>query len=227
MTAFIGDVSLPRPSDAAKDPARHGGTSGHQNATGDNKAAKEAGLTDQSVLEDLEVVQGEASSAADDHSSLPKAIKEFDDIIDGQVELFVAISEQIGSPISEQCKAFSKAIHAVRTYIFVSLKAKKPDSQPPALMGPLSKAFDDIIGLKEANRWSPLFNHLSAIADGVVALGWIFESKPSDFLKEIFGGAKIYGNRVLSEYKGKYVIILGMIRRLYTVVLAVFITFLC
>jgi hypothetical protein len=59
--------------------------------------------------------------------------------------------------------------------------------------------------LREANRPSPLFAHLSAISEGIVALGWIVESRPADFVTDTLGGAQFYGNRVLKEYKDKSV----------------------
>jgi adenylyl cyclase-associated protein len=34
-------------------------------------------------------------------------------------------------------------------------------------------------------------------------MGWFFEVKPVDFVKEMLGSAQFYGNRVLKEYKEK------------------------
>jgi adenylyl cyclase-associated protein len=85
----------------------------------------------------------------------------------------------------------------------VSTKAKKPDVPPPELMTELHKASDNINNIKESNRASPLFNHLSAVAEGIVALGWFFETKPAEFVSEMIGGIEYYGNKVLKEYKEK------------------------
>jgi adenylyl cyclase-associated protein len=57
--------------------------------------------------------------------------------------------------------------------------------------------------LRMSNRNSPLFTHLSAVAEGIVALGWIVEKRPADFVTDILGGAQYYGNKVLKEYKEK------------------------
>ena len=59
--------------------------------------------------------------------------------------------------------------------------------------------------LKETNRPSPLFTHLSEVAEGIVALGWIMEKRPADFVNETLGGAQYYGNKILKEYKEKSV----------------------
>jgi len=70
-------------------------------------------------------------------------------------------------------------------------------------MTELQKASDTINNLRESNRPSPLFNHLSAVAEGVVALGWFFEAKPADFVSEMVPGIEYYGNKVLKDYKEK------------------------
>ncbi|EZF28232.1 hypothetical protein H101_08086, partial [Trichophyton interdigitale H6] len=42
-----------------------------------------------------------------------------------------------------------------------------------------------------------------AVAEGVVALGWFFETRPATFVTDTLGGAQFYGNRVLNQYKDK------------------------
>lgn len=96
-----------------------------------------------------------------------------------------------------------QAFQAERTYLFVSTKAKKPEPQHPELMTDLHKAADSINNIRESNRASPLFNHLSTVAEGIVALGWFFKNKPADFVVEMLGSSEYYGNKVLKEYKEK------------------------
>lgn len=108
-----------------------------------------------------------------------------------------------GSNLEMQSKAILRAFEAERTYLYIALKAKKPDQQSPDLLGDLRKASDEINNIREANRPSPLFNHLSAVAEGVVSLGWFFEPRPAEFVRESIAGAQFYGDRVLREYKGK------------------------
>ena len=60
--------------------------------------------------------------------------------------------------------------------------------------------------IRETNRGSPLFNHLSTLSEGISVLGWItVEPKPVDFVTEILGSTQFYGNRVIKEYKEKSV----------------------
>lgn len=56
-----------------------------------------------------------------------------------------------------------------------------------------------------ANRSSPVFNHLNAVAEGISMLGWIaVDPKPVDFIKQAMDSAQFYGDRVYKEYKDKY-----------------------
>ncbi|KAK2861270.1 hypothetical protein FQN49_004378 [Arthroderma sp. PD_2] len=134
---------------------------------------------------------------------LPKCIEAFDTIISNEVKTFIDISQQLGGLVVPQSKAVLKAFEAERKYLLVSTKAKKPEAQPPELFTDLHRASDEINNIRESNRPSPFFNHLSAVAEGVVALGWFFETRPATFVTDTLGGAQFYGNRVLNEYKDK------------------------
>jgi adenylyl cyclase-associated protein len=102
-----------------------------------------------------------------------------------------------------QAKAVAQAFAAERTYLYVTTKAKKPSPQPPELLTELHTCTGLVDELRETNRGSPLFTHLSAISEGIVALGWIVEARPADFVKDTFGGAQYYGNKILKDYKEK------------------------
>ncbi|KAJ5832103.1 hypothetical protein N7474_000414 [Penicillium riverlandense] len=134
---------------------------------------------------------------------IPLQIQDFDALIKNEVQKFVSLGEEIGGLVAEQSKAVLQAFQAERTYLYVSTKAKKPEPQPPELMTDLHKASDGINNIRESNRASPLFNHLSAVAEGIVALGWFFEMKPAAFVQDMMGGIEYYGNKVLKEYKEK------------------------
>ena len=102
-----------------------------------------------------------------------------------------------------QAQAVLQAFEAERTYLLVTTKAKKPDLQPPELLKELHRHMSTVDEIRVDNRASPLFQHLSAVAEGIVALGWIVETKPADFIEDFLGGAQYYGNKVLKDYKEK------------------------
>ncbi|KIW93537.1 uncharacterized protein Z519_06142 [Cladophialophora bantiana CBS 173.52] len=146
---------------------------------------------------------GTPEQAAAPPEPLPKSVEAFNQIIEEDVVAFVKASEKIGGLVGEQAKAVKEAFEAERTYLLVAAKAKKPDPQPPELMTELHRHTSTVDEIREANRPSPLFTHLSAVSEGIVALGWIVEKRPGDFVTDTLGGAQYYGNKILKEYKDK------------------------
>ena len=108
-----------------------------------------------------------------------------------------------------QAKAVSQAFFAQRQFLLVTTKAKKPDMSSSVYMDTLKdlqQAMEKVDNVRHSNREPALKDPLSLVADGVGALAWItVESnpKPADYILELFGGAQMYGNKVLKEYKEK------------------------
>ena len=72
------------------------------------------------------------------------------------------------------------------------------------LITPTNNALIAVIELKDANRPDPNFHHLSAVADGIIFLGWVtVENKPYKHIDESLSSAQFFGNRVLKEFKEK------------------------
>lgn len=75
------------------------------------------------------------------------------------------------------------------------------------LLTPLQTEIAAVIELRDANRGSPVFNHLSTVAEGISVIGWVtVENKPHKHIEESLGSAQYWGNRVLKEFKDKCVI---------------------
>ena len=132
----------------------------------------------------------EPSASASPPEPLPRSVEAFDQIIEEEVVAFVNASRKIGGLVEEQARAVKEAFEAERTYLLVASKAKKPDPQPPELMTELHRHTSTVDEIREANRPSPLFTHLSAVSEGIVALGWIVEKRPGDFVTDTLGGAQ-------------------------------------
>ena len=61
-----------------------------------------------------------------------------------------------------------------------------------------------ISDIREANRSSLLFNHLSAVSESIGVLAWVtVDPKPHKHVEESLNSAQFWGNRVLKEYKEK------------------------
>ncbi|KAL8969659.1 MAG: hypothetical protein Q9183_001893 [Haloplaca sp. 2 TL-2023] len=143
-------------------------------------------------------------------ANLPPAVDDFDALINGDVKTFVNMSEEIGGLVAEQSAAVLRAFAAERKFLIVTTKAKKPDIQSPVYMEVL-KELQSTMGvvndIREANRASPLFKHLSAVSEGIGMLIWVAnETKPTDTISEMLTSAQYFGNRVIQDYKEKYTI---------------------
>jgi adenylyl cyclase-associated protein len=71
------------------------------------------------------------------------------------------------------------------------------------LLEPLQKALGDATETKDQNRADrQLFNHLSAVAEGLPAVGWVaVEPKPGPYIDEMKNSGQFYFNRVIKEFK--------------------------
>lgn len=117
----------------------------------------------------------------------------------------------------------------LRALLLQATVCKKPsdDASFAQLLQPLQKDIEGITRAKESNRkdrdW---FNHLSTVAEGAVAVGWVTvvssnwiakteelliirelkAPKPGPYVKDIKESAEFYANKVLKEWKDKSVI---------------------
>lgn len=68
--------------------------------------------------------------------------------------------------------------------------------------------------IREGNRGSPLFTHLTTVSEGISVLGWVtIEPKPADYVTEVLSSAQFYGNRIIKEYKEKSVLDIEAVSR--------------
>ncbi|KAJ1506773.1 F-actin-capping protein subunit alpha [Coelomomyces lativittatus] len=118
---------------------------------------------------------------------------------------FLRLSEEIGGPVKEQCMLVQKLVEIQSQIIQMASTSKKPEGgQLSNLMMPLSKVIEEIIMFKDKNRASPLVNHLTSVADGIPAFGWVVvEPTPAPYVSEMKDSAQFYGNRVIKQYKDK------------------------
>ncbi|KAJ1959044.1 suppressor of rasval19, partial [Dipsacomyces acuminosporus] len=142
--------------------------------------------------------------SADSGSDHP-AVREYDSAVKPLIDEFVSHSEQIGDVVEAQAQAVSKLAAAQRNFVRVAVQARKPlVDQLPALLEPQQATMVEIIGLKDSNRPSQYYNHLSTVAEGIAAFGWVaVEPTPVPYINDMKDSAQFYGNRVLKEWKEK------------------------
>jgi len=135
------------------------------------------------------------------------AVNAYESLLAGPLKTFLNLSRDIGEIIEEQSRAVGAAFEAERRIIETAGNCKKPDltsSEFAELIKPVQEASLAAVSLKENNRQSPFFNHLSTVSEGLPALGWVaVEPKPFPFVGEMRDAAQFYANRVIKEYKDK------------------------
>ncbi|KAI9203669.1 adenylate cyclase associated N terminal-domain-containing protein [Polychytrium aggregatum] len=138
-------------------------------------------------------------------AAVPVALAEFDDLINGPVADFVNQSAAINDLVKEQVGYLTEAFRAQRALIQIAAASKKPDVPTiQELLKSTNAAVEKITNIKDSNRPSPFFNHLSTVAEGIPALGWVVvEPAPAPFVGEMKDSAQFYANRVVKEYKDK------------------------
>lgn len=99
---------------------------------------------------------------------------------------------------------------AQRNVLLVANKAKKPAESSPVFMEVfknLMEGSEKVGAVREWNRKTPQDNHLAMVSDGSAVVFWLVQpAKPDEYVGEVLGGARTYGNRILTEHKSKYVV---------------------
>ncbi|KAI4603278.1 hypothetical protein KJ359_006071 [Pestalotiopsis sp. 9143b] len=138
---------------------------------------------------------------------IPEVVEDFDAFIDSSVANYVQASAKLGGLVAEQALKVLEGFNQIRRFLLISTKAKKPDpagSEFQELIKPISQALNDVGSIKEANRGSPDYTQLSAVAEGIMVLAWVtVDMRPYKHVDESLGSAQFFGNRVLKEYKDK------------------------
>lgn len=74
-----------------------------------------------------------------------------------------------------KARTVKAAFQAERSYLLVATRPRAVDQQPHEAVIEIQQHIYVMDGIREANRSSPLFTHLSAISEGSIALGWVSE----------------------------------------------------
>ncbi|KAJ6788642.1 hypothetical protein PWT90_06950 [Aphanocladium album] len=143
---------------------------------------------------------------------LPESIEDFDAFVDSAVDDYVKRSNEVGGLVAKQAADVLAGFKAQRKFLLITTKAVKPDLQGADmalyqdLLKPINDALMAVTEIKEANRSDPMYTQLSAVADGIMVLAWVTVShKPFTHVEEFLGSAQFFGNRVIKEYKDKFV----------------------
>lgn len=136
---------------------------------------------------------------------LDPSVIAFDDLCSNFLKSFITTSTEIGGDVKSIADLVSKAFDFERSFLLEASKCVKPSAEVlQGFYATFSQNIDAITNLREKNRKSEFFNHLSAVSESIGALGWIAVSPaPSPFVKEMNDSAQFYTNRVLKDWREK------------------------
>ncbi|ORZ31027.1 adenylate cyclase associated N terminal-domain-containing protein [Catenaria anguillulae PL171] len=138
------------------------------------------------------------TAAATAPIELSKAAQAFvDSVLDDALADFLALSATLGGLVHDQAKHIATALQHTKLLIHLAASTKKPADWPAGTLSTQA-----IAPIRDAIQAA--FTHLTAVADGVPAFGWVVvDPKPGPYVTELKDAAQFYVNRVVKEFKEK------------------------
>lgn len=147
---------------------------------------------------------GAHNSSQEAPTETAPSLKAYDELIAGALQKYLSLSKEVGGSAKEQAKHVEAAFNAQRTFLLITSSCQNPGSaRLMDLLKSTSDPLNRVVEIKDANRSDKrLFNGLTAIAEGITALGWVtVESKPGPMVAESKDSAQFWVNRVLKDCK--------------------------
>ncbi|CAN3374378.1 hypothetical protein DIURU_000743 [Diutina rugosa] len=146
------------------------------------------------------------SVAGAPEEQLPPAVAKFEQFVQDVVDPWVKQSNLIDPQVAECATLLLDAFVSEVGLLKLATRTAKPDPSDPALvqaLSPVNERVTSIGDIKDKNRPSPFFNHLSTIAEGAPVLGWVMSETPASWVDDFRDSASFYSNRVLKESKDR------------------------
>ncbi|QSL65577.1 hypothetical protein MERGE_002890 [Pneumocystis wakefieldiae] len=151
-------------------------------------------------LEKLSELSVKKDVSKDDDKDLETVFRSFFSSI---MKEYLCLSEKLNKEVMEQAQYVLEAFEKLGEFIVKGSCMEKPDfssSEFQTLIEPLQNKMDKVISIRNRNRGSEVFNHLSMVSEGIVALGWIaVEPTPVLYIGDMKDSAQFYANRILKE----------------------------
>ncbi|CDW55644.1 adenylyl cyclase associated protein 1 [Trichuris trichiura] len=180
-----------------------------------------------SRLETLARSGGSEPTTEREPAAYSKVVEDFDETVMPSVQKFNKTCSSIGDVVGQLGSLVLLTFQQQRDFICRAAASTKPDQQAmQKLLEPTSSSIEAISvfifscfprfglpsafgvffleALKEANRSSLFFNHLSAISESISAVGWVTVAPaPVPFIAEMMDSAQFFLNRILKDFKDK------------------------
>ncbi|CAH8438501.1 unnamed protein product [Dicrocoelium dendriticum] len=130
-------------------------------------------------------------------------LKDFSDIVSGPLAEYLTLSSKIGGDVGEQSGLLRECFISQQRLLELVVSHPKPsDSELKDLIRRHCEPISAVVEFKDKRRSSPHFNHISAVAESAVALGWVGVSPaPAPYVKDMQEAAHFFTNRVLKDNK--------------------------
>ncbi|XP_072267748.1 adenylyl cyclase-associated protein 2 [Pyxicephalus adspersus] len=130
-------------------------------------------------------------------------VEAFDALLAGPLEQYLTSSKIIGGDVETHASLVENAFKAERVFLVYASQHQQPSEDDiMSILKPVSEKMLEIQTFREKNRGSQMFNHLSAVSESILALGWVAVTPaPGPYVKEMADAAAFYTNRVLKDYK--------------------------
>jgi adenylyl cyclase-associated protein len=144
-----------------------------------------------------------AASAPAASGEVSKAVADFDNLVSTYIDEYVNVSAKIDPLVKQQADLVKQAVQAQRDLLYKASQSKKPDAGTFAsLLKPTSDLMGKIVAIRDSNRASKVFGHLSTISEGISALGWVaMPPTPGPFVDEARASSEFYSNKLLMQYR--------------------------
>ncbi|CAI5454506.1 unnamed protein product [Caenorhabditis angaria] len=135
-------------------------------------------------------------------SKIPPDVQAYDSAIGDLIESWSQVSDKIGGDVITAKAKVLKTFDQFRNFLwFAAGNAKPSDDEVNKMIGKIGESMQEITDFKDSKRNTPQFNHLSAIAETMGALGWVMSKTPAPVIKDYIEASMFFGNRIMKEFK--------------------------
>ncbi|KAF9452284.1 adenylyl cyclase-associated protein [Macrolepiota fuliginosa MF-IS2] len=148
-----------------------------------------------------------APPAATPSVAVTPSVAAFDEnVVAGKIKPWVALSASLNIPlINEIATLVSREYEELRNFLVIAGACQKPDQKTlEDMLLPIQKSIEAFNKSKDSNRRErESFGHLQFASEAAVAVGWVVNDRPAQFVKDVKESSEYYGNRVMKDFKEK------------------------
>eukprot|EP00004_Rigifila_ramosa_P017685 TRINITY_DN431_c0_g1_i1.p1 TRINITY_DN431_c0_g1~~TRINITY_DN431_c0_g1_i1.p1 ORF type:complete len:379 (-),score=106.38 TRINITY_DN431_c0_g1_i1:180-1316(-) len=145
-------------------------------------------------------LEASAGGAGGDDSAV---VADYQNVM-AEVKKFVGFATTLGGDVAASAKFYETGFEEVGKLIVLAAGQKKLEGEEfKKLLAPISAQMSAAKEFRDKNRGSKDADHITAVMEGIQALGWVCVAPaPVPYVKEMLAAADFYLNKVLKNFKG-------------------------